>query len=287
MNRRPDPGFDQRIADWLEADPEIAPPEVLATVVAALSSVPQRRSTPASWRSLTMSLSTRLTAAAVVAVVAIVAVIVLGRPATPDVGASPSPAVTPSAAATPVASPSEAVVAPTPPTVVIPEFDALFTSATHGFSISYPSTWSIQPAARPWVSTEGMLSYRSDQNDRLGDAAVLLRGNSQKIPSAWSDQDWLDWYASYFDDQLWRCVPFSPSRAQVHIGAAVGLVNLDGCPIESASGMSPYEGGVVYDVFVVVGGRGYGFLLSGAVDRAYLDAILATVEFQPDAATGG
>ena len=38
-----DPAFDPRIADWLEADPDRAPREVLDTVLAALPSIPQRR----------------------------------------------------------------------------------------------------------------------------------------------------------------------------------------------------------------------------------------------------
>ena len=38
-----DPGFDLRIAKWLEADPVIAPPDLLRTVESALPSIPQRR----------------------------------------------------------------------------------------------------------------------------------------------------------------------------------------------------------------------------------------------------
>ena len=38
-----DPGFDQRIADWLERDPRHAPSPVLDAVMAALPSAAQRR----------------------------------------------------------------------------------------------------------------------------------------------------------------------------------------------------------------------------------------------------
>jgi hypothetical protein len=43
MTRAIDPMFDQRIADWLEDDPTAAPAEILEIIVAALPSVPQRR----------------------------------------------------------------------------------------------------------------------------------------------------------------------------------------------------------------------------------------------------
>ncbi len=44
MSRQPDPGFDPGIADWLEADPDHAPPDVMRTVESAIPSIPQRGS---------------------------------------------------------------------------------------------------------------------------------------------------------------------------------------------------------------------------------------------------
>jgi hypothetical protein len=55
MTRQNDPGFDPRIADWLEADPDHAPPEVLRTVESALPSIPQRRVLRLPWRNLRMN----------------------------------------------------------------------------------------------------------------------------------------------------------------------------------------------------------------------------------------
>ena len=43
MNRSTELDFDQRIADWLEDDPNLAPSQVLETVLAAYPSIPQRR----------------------------------------------------------------------------------------------------------------------------------------------------------------------------------------------------------------------------------------------------
>ena len=99
------PGFDQRIADWLEDDQSEAPEAVLTTVLAAFPSIPQRRATRAPWRFPSMSLSARLVAAAIaVAIVAVGGAIILGprggnvasTPSpTPSVAPSPSPLVTP------------------------------------------------------------------------------------------------------------------------------------------------------------------------------------------------
>jgi dipeptidyl aminopeptidase/acylaminoacyl peptidase len=100
------PGFDQRIADWLEDDPDDAPDIVLTTVLAAFPSIPQRRATRVPWRFQTMSLSARLVAAAIaLAVVAVGGAIVL-RPGGPsNVAATPS-ALSPASQTLPSVGPS-------------------------------------------------------------------------------------------------------------------------------------------------------------------------------------
>ena len=64
MNRSTELDFDQRIADWLEDDPNLAPRQVIETVLAAYPSIPQRRRAP--WRFPTMTLTFRLATAAVI-----------------------------------------------------------------------------------------------------------------------------------------------------------------------------------------------------------------------------
>ena len=95
MTRQPDPGFDPRIADWLEADPDHAPPEVLRTVESALPSIPQRRVLRLPWRSLTMNRPVLVLATVgLLAALGIGAVTVGSRPST----TTPSPAPTAPAA---------------------------------------------------------------------------------------------------------------------------------------------------------------------------------------------
>src|SRR3954454_3461969 len=62
MTRPTDPFFDQRIADWLETDPDHAPAQALDIVLAAVPSVRQRREAP--WRSRPMTMPLRLATAA-------------------------------------------------------------------------------------------------------------------------------------------------------------------------------------------------------------------------------
>ena len=105
MSRLSDPGFDIRIADWLEADPDLAPPDVMRTVESALPSIPQRRVMHLPWRFPPMNRFAAL--AATVGLLALAGVAALtagGRPTTPP---PPLPSASPSS----VPSPSAAVPA--------------------------------------------------------------------------------------------------------------------------------------------------------------------------------
>lgn len=135
------PEFDQRIADWLEADPAAAPDDVLSTVVAAIPSIPQaRRGLLAPWRFTPMTNFTR--AAAGVAIVAIVGVGVLAL----NLGVGgPGGPVSPPPSSVPTATPM-----PTPGAPGIAGWTA-YTSEVHGFTMGFPDDWSLHEAAtRQW-----------------------------------------------------------------------------------------------------------------------------------------
>lgn len=100
MSRRLDPDFDPRIADWLEADPDTAPPDLVRGVDIALPSIAQRRAGRLPWRTLPMHRFALVGATLVtVAVIGAVALSLNPQPATPQVAASaaPSPAIATSA----------------------------------------------------------------------------------------------------------------------------------------------------------------------------------------------
>ena len=107
---RPTPEFDQRIADWLEDDPNLAPSQVTATVLAAFPSIHQRRRGwfRAGGRTFAMPNSIRaLAAIAIVAVVGVAAVSLL-KPGSGPGGPLTSPTPSPVPTATPV--PTQTVV---------------------------------------------------------------------------------------------------------------------------------------------------------------------------------
>jgi hypothetical protein len=102
MSRTPDPGFDPRIADWLEADPNLAPPDVMRTVESAIPSIPQRRALRLPWRTLPVNRPILIFASlALLTVLGVGAVAVGSRPST----TTPTPAPVPTAPAAVEASP--------------------------------------------------------------------------------------------------------------------------------------------------------------------------------------
>ena len=146
---RSTPEFDQRIADWLEADPSAAPGDVLSTVVAAIPSIPQaRRGFLAPWRFDRMPTYLRLAAAAaIVAVVGVGALSYLNR--APGFGsATPQPTVQP----TPTAAPT--VVPTASPFAFDPYTWTTYRSEAYGYTTEIPSGWNVEQAAsRQWDPT--------------------------------------------------------------------------------------------------------------------------------------
>ena len=95
----PDPGFDPRLADWLEGEPDRAPGQILELVVAAVPSIPQHRALRLSSR---LAPPTRLAYGAALIVVAIGTGIVASQLLGSDkVGVMPtaSPSIQPDPAA--------------------------------------------------------------------------------------------------------------------------------------------------------------------------------------------
>ena len=105
MNPQLDPTFDQRIADWLEDDPTIAPPEVLGTVLAAYPSIPQRPASRLPWRFPKMN-RIALPIGAAVAVVLAAAVLIAPRLTNQVGNPAASPTIAPTTAPTTGPSPT-------------------------------------------------------------------------------------------------------------------------------------------------------------------------------------
>ncbi|MEP6639592.1 MAG: kelch repeat-containing protein [Chloroflexota bacterium] len=140
MNRSTERDFDQRIADWLEDDPNLAPRQTLDTVLAAFPSIPQRRTWRAPRRFRTMNTPLRLAMAAVIGVLVVGGAFYLSRSTAPSIG-------------TPLASPS------------------------NGPS---PATASPSLTASAWAATADMAEARTDfAMVLLQDGKVLAVGGQQ------------------------------------------------------------------------------------------------------------
>jgi len=106
--------FDDRIAEWLEEDPDRAPAQLLETVLAAMPSVPQRRAGQA-WRPAALPPWWQLAAAAALIVVLGLLGLTALNPPTVAPSQSPEPSLTaPARTFTPAASPSIPVASPSP-----------------------------------------------------------------------------------------------------------------------------------------------------------------------------
>lgn len=119
------PMFDQRVADWLEDDPDVAPSQVLDTIVAAMPSIPQRRTSP--WQRLGLRPAPRFGMAAT-AFATLVLLLLIALVGFAIVG-SPRPTPTPAA---------------TPPATL--QIGGRFASAIYGYSIQLPQGYSARAA---------------------------------------------------------------------------------------------------------------------------------------------
>jgi len=254
MSRIIDPGFDPRIADWLEADPDRAPADLMRTVESALPSIPQRRVTHLPWRFPPMSTFAKLAVAAV-AVIAIgsVGIVALQPRGVPDIGSAPT------------ASPSPT---PTPAPSTPPPLSEEFTSPSNGISIAYPAGWSTRPATEPW-SGGGWPRFEESSGDYLFDRVLDDHLFVVLASQPLDGKEGANWAAGTL-----TAVDGCGATEPVTIDGASGLVGVD------CNGAA-----------VAIDGRGYLILLrtseddpwlNEAYDRAWFGELLATIDLRPE-----
>lgn len=149
---------------------------------------------------------------------------------------------------------------------------ATFTSPTMGYTVKYPAGWTITPATQRWPLRHSSF-WDTPDGDRFDGRSVGFRGSSQALATGESAATWLD-------DYIKSSMPCG-TQEQVAVGDHTGTVDINGCASEADHGG---YGGRIYDVAVVVGGRGYNFTLEGQIDRTFWVAMLATVTFTPQSA---
>jgi hypothetical protein len=249
------PEFDHRIADWLEDDPDDAPESVLATVLAAFPSIPQRRASRVPWRNLPMTQTSRLLAGAAAIVVVFVGGVLLLRPG-PDSGVGG-------------ASPSAPPASPRPSAMAI--LDTTFASDRYGYTVKYPMAWTAVRSTLAW-SADDATTGGSGVTDELRGTGIRFSGASQLLSSGQTADAWIREFASPVGALAGQ--GGSPENwPTVTIGGAPGWIDIVGGA--DPTGKVP---GTIFDAVVVAGRYGYNFTMDGSVDRATFEAFLASVK---------
>lgn len=258
MTRRSmNPGFDQRIADWLEDDPDDAPDAVLTTVLAAFPSIPQRRALRVPWRFPAMNRFAQLGAVAVAALAVVGGALFILNPG-PSVGTQPS-----TAPSTPATTPS---ISPTSSQTAIARSDLEkdFTSARYGYIVAYLPGWSVAPATKSWVAGTAN-NWSSGYNDEIKGSDIRFSGSAQRLATGQTAAAWLSAYAGAADATIWPVI---------RIDGLAGRLDADGV---TAAGGTVAPGGVMFDAVVVKDGFAYNFNMDGHLDRATFDAVVSTI----------
>lgn len=269
----------ERVAKaWMASGPDVLADRVLDAIVDEIHLTRQRRALRVPWRFPTMTTPARVATAAVIGVIVVGgAFLILGRPAQTVVGgpgAAPSPAIASAAPSAASAAPSTAP-SPSASAIVVPALTQTFTSARNGFAVKYPAGWTFTRATKPWAAGKSTL-WGDPALDAIQTSDVRLVVASQKLTSGQTQDAWLTAYCQAGGASASSCGP------QVRIGAQTGYLDMDGVP--AAGGAIVPGRSVTFDAAVVVGGRGYEFTMDGILDRAYFQAFLDTLTFDPASA---
>ena len=145
MNQPTNQLFDSRIADWLEADPNDAPPQILEIVVAAIPSIPQR-TTRRIWSMNWIAKLGLMAQIGVLTAAVLVAVVAFTMVRESSIGPRPSPT-------------------PTAPLATGAALTLPVNTAIHYYTAALPAGWTVSLGATEaepdtFVGPEGTLTIR-------------------------------------------------------------------------------------------------------------------------------
>ena len=161
----------------------------------------------------------------------------------------------------------------------MPELTATYGSAWYGYSVGYPSGWTTTDGTGPWPPGK-VLRHGDPRLDVIegqvasgGDARFV--GASQTVAAGTS----LRQFAAV--ENPFTCAPGDRLPKELAIDSASALVTLDGCPSEAELG------GLIWDVVVISGGRGYDFTIDGDVSVSDASDWLSSIRLDPASARTG
>jgi hypothetical protein len=163
----------------------------------------------------------------------------------------------------------------------IPSLTETFVSPRNGFSVSYPAGWSIRPATESWPSDMFLPlgNPAFDQLQRPGEAELNVA--SQPLAAGQTEADWLAAFFHPFQGAA-PCGTVPADSPRLPIDGRIGYLVNAGCPMPADRSFSVPD--LQYRAIVIADGRVYDIRLDGNVDRAYFDAIVATIRLDPSSA---
>ena len=168
--------------------------------------------------------------------------------------------------------------APTAPATVVasssaespslPKLTSTFVSQWYGYSVGYPSNWMTTNGKGPWPSGQ-VLRHGDPRLDVIQGSTTVgparFVGASQPIAAGTTLQQFGG------TENPFSCSPGDQLPKTLTIDGAAAFATLDGCPSEADLG------GLIWDVVVIRGGRGYDFTIDGAIGASDAGVWLASI----------
>jgi hypothetical protein len=259
-----------RIADAFLADgPVVLPDRVLDAAFAEVHRTRQRRVLVRVPRRFPIMNTFAKLAVAAVAVIAL-GVLGLNVLGPKEGGVGGTPAASPSPTVAPTATP-----APTPtgtPDPTAPLLTGQFTSDSHGYSISYPATWSTRPATTPWTS--GLVDFGHEGGDVVYDPILIDHLFLALASQPLGDRTRAEWEAD-----VWQLLVDDDPASDCSLTAEP--ITIDGVAGVICSNVALVTGGG-RGYFVALYASGDEPWLTKVYDHAWFASVLATMKLQPE-----
>jgi hypothetical protein len=164
--------------------------------------------------------------------------------------------------------------------IPVPALTETFVSPRNGFSVRYPAGWSTQAAATSWRPGTYVPLGNSALDVLQLDGEARLAIASQRLAAGQTEASWLASFTQPYD--LGFCTGDRASWPRVTVDGQLGYLDVEACPAAADAGFSSPD--LRFDVIVFSGDRWYEITLDGVVDRAYFEALLSTIRFDPASA---